>query len=213
MGIMNSPVFKTIGWLIAVTATVPLSYAADPIFSSHISVYGAGVDQIVPAVYFAIGSVSNSVPLFGVYHFTTNDVGRTFIDSQSNDPNFSALVNILTGPHSDANGLVTGYVGQGVPGGTLGPEGGIFTPLPFYLSGYHIDNIELTVNELTIVSPGRDPNHNGRWTDINFDVTLLINSLPIPEPPVGLLSGLFLASTWLVRRLRVHATCHKSEVS
>ncbi len=194
---MNSRVFRTIGLLIAVTAMVPSVCVADPIFQGSDAIFGGGVDQIVPALYFAIGSASSSVPLFEGYQFTTADVGKTFIDSQSNDPNFNALVNIL---NIDDEGLVAGFVGQGVPGGTLGPEGGIFVPNFFYLSGYHIDNIDLTLNQLTMVSPGRNPNTDGRWTDISFTVSLQINSSPIPEPSVGLLSSVFLGSTWLLRK-------------
>jgi hypothetical protein len=53
-------------------------------------------------------------------------------------------------------------------------------------SGHLIDEVTLTLDALTLDTPGSDPNGDGLWTDITAEITVTV----IPEPGTLLLLGL-----------------------
>ena len=123
------------------------------------------------------------------------DVGKTFPRSSLTSEDFSFWASRLTNG-TDDNVIMAVRMGSVNGGG--GATGGLesmptlfnkFVPtqgVDFY--GYEITEIDLTVNSLTVDSPGRDWNGDGLWTDFYFDVTFTIYG--VPEPTTVLLLGL-----------------------
>jgi hypothetical protein len=66
------------------------------------------------------------------------------------------------------------------------------------LYGYVIDRITFTITDWYAVTPGRDPNRSGFWTDFYIDARITIEGYPVPEPASVVLavSCLGFAARW-----------------
>jgi len=158
--------------------------------------YG-GINQILTTedAHFGPGSYPEDTNfLFAGIYFGTSDVGRTFtIASQADDPNFNYVVNALT-DGIDQNFEVSMEYG----GGYNALESQLFAGIGTGpdLIGYQIQSFTLTIDSLTLLSPGSNPNGNGIWTDFGGQVTFGIYGYAVPEPsPSWLLllgSGIFI---------------------
>jgi hypothetical protein len=110
---------------------------------------------------------------------TSGNVGQTYTISSGAE--FDKAVGFLTNGINDVVSLNT----YDYPGGggaiQLGSESRLFVVEGYYagtngidFAGYNIDNISLTINNLVFSTPG------GLWTDVNFDATFNVNTVPIP---------------------------------
>lgn len=122
---------------------------------------------------------------------TPFDVGKTFRQSSATSESFGFFASMLSSGTDDAF-LIGNYLPSGGGSGVANYESAFlskFVPtqsVDFY--GYEITEVGLTVDSLTIDSPGQNPNGDGLWTDYSYDVTFTIYG--IPEPATGLLLGL-----------------------
>ena len=122
---------------------------------------------------------------------TPSDVGKTFTQSAVTSPDFDFFSSMLTSGTDDIL-----YVQLRFPNGSSAGTG---APESYWLNkfiqtetvdfyGWQVTEINLTVNSLTIDTPGSNPNGDGIWTDCVYDVTFSIYG--IPEPSTLLLLGL-----------------------
>jgi hypothetical protein len=161
-----------------------------------------GGDQVGPATFSFYEREFKTIqyPIFDSYTFTPSEAGHVFTVTQANDSNFDPLAALLT----DGVDEDVGYAFRinGGPGVQLNaPESVFFGNMPnnnpngFGLKGFKIDSISLVFNQLSLDSPGSNPNGDGIWTDFSFNAELSINYEPVPEPAlpslivVGLLFG------------------------
>lgn len=123
-----------------------------------------------------------------IFQFTTNDVGRMFTINEKTDTNFATLASILTNGEPDSIGVF--YMAWvGTPMNGVGQGGSTylydaFAPLPagnngIDFRGFPINGVSILIDTLTFSSPGRNPNGNGRWTDVAFGGRLFVNGDPL----------------------------------
>ena len=164
--------------------------AADFILSQSYSGGGGGVPRTTWSVHQLIIDPAYALvdtPLFNL-NLTPADVGKTFT-ANLGTPFFAKNIGLAT---DGANNRVALFAGNG---GNLAYEAEFFYGAPhspFYtgtadLKGYSIDHVTLHVDQLTSVSPGSEPNHEGNWSDWTFTGTVAFygsgSSLQItPEP-------------------------------
>jgi hypothetical protein len=120
----------------------------------------------------------------------TSDVGFPFVASPSSDPDFTRFVSYITDGTDDALHFRAG-LGGGFSFGEARPESGWLTEKIGEepdLSGYVIEEITLTVNSLSLDSPGRNLNGDGIWTDVSAECIFVFYG--IPEPATLLLLSL-----------------------
>jgi len=156
-----------------------------------------------------VESAFNPTPTIGdgnlLLHFvlTTADAGHTLVASALNmGASFNAAAALLT------NLTLNDYLSDlaGFPGG--GSEGdGTNEAGVIDLRGQTVGSVKLVVDQLTIDSPGSDPNHDGIWTDAFFTGDLVFDSdVPaapsVPEPGMLGLVGVGLAMIGWLRRPR-----------
>jgi hypothetical protein len=126
---------------------------------------------------------------------TPFDVGKTFLNSSAISENFDFFASMLTSGTDDFLWIEACCAGKGTFESRWLNK---FVPTPtvdFY--GYEITEIGLTVNALTIDSPGWNPNGDGVWTDYTYDVTFTIYGVPEPTTVLSLgLGGLALLRRW-----------------
>ena len=156
-------------------STTPHGFG-DPVIASSID-YSVWVDAASdPAQGIGVGNL--------LLHFTlTNaDAGQTLVASALNmGAGFTAAVALLTNSTlNDFISDVAGFAGSGSEGdGTI--EAGTLD-----LRGKTVGSVKLVVDELTIASPGSNPNHDGNWTDAHFTGSLVFDTdtpvAPAPEP-------------------------------
>src|SRR5262249_51782800 len=115
-------------------------------------------------------------------------LGVTFTATAANDSKFTAVAQRLT---DGLNGwLPVSYTGPN--------KNQYFSQVPSGngcdLHGFEIVAITERLNSYTYMQPGSDPNHNGQWTDYQYDATFTILGHLVPEP-----SGIALAAgAWLL---------------
>ncbi|NIT60734.1 MAG: PEP-CTERM sorting domain-containing protein [Aliifodinibius sp.] len=132
---------------------------------------------------------------------TPSDVGETFTQSPVTSPNFDFFASLLTSGTDDIL-CIQIYFPDHSYHGRQALESYWFNKfiqtenVDFY--GWQVTEISLTVNSLTIDTPGRNPNGDGIWTDCAYDVTFTIYG--IPEPATVLL--LAFGSLFLARKRR-----------
>jgi len=126
---------------------------------------------------------------------STSDVGKTFIQSSVTSPRFDLFASLLTSGTDDF--LIIWKHFPDIVG--LGSGTGSFESqwlnkfiqtetADFY--GWQVTEISLTINSLTIDSPGSDPVGDGIWTDCTYDITFTIYGIPEPATLLLLAFGI-----------------------
>jgi len=117
------------------------------------------------------------------------DIGKTFYASAATQRSFADCVYRLTNGIDDQlyvwfyllsrpdSPLCTGSLESASWSKEYGMAGVDF-------SGCIIESIALTVNDCWVQIPGRNPNHDGVWTDFGFDATISIYGVP-SAPPIA----------------------------
>ena len=126
--------------------------------------------------------------------YSTADIGSVFTIS-AGDAGFNNLVQLLTDGQS-GHPRVT--FDQMPIAGTLwaertnemqffneGPLGG--NGIDF--AGYEITAFNMRVNDMYFITPGRNPNGNGNWTDVGISTTFEVVGVPEPSSTTLLLGG------------------------
>jgi hypothetical protein len=124
--------------------------------------------------------------LFDSIRFGTNDVGRTFtISSPADDGgDFPTAVASLTNGRDDQIMIMNGPANMA---GWTYTESTLFANVPRRgpdLTGYRIDAVRLTINQLSV----RYPWPSFPWTEFAGNATLSIEGAIIPEPSVAALA-------------------------
>jgi hypothetical protein len=148
------------------------------------------------------GFVTPGQTLFSNLILTPDMVGQTFIDTASSEPYYANFVSLLTDGVSERVGLAWDLFPGGGGGTRGGPEPTFFDTHPsdwngVDLQGYPITGIGLTLNQLSMASPGSNPTGTGNWTDYSFDATISVYT--VPEPGTLSLLMLSLPCAWWVR--------------
>jgi hypothetical protein len=145
-----------------------------------------------------------SNPLTTLFNFQLSaaSAGQTLtLDSGSA---FNAGAVVLTNGANDR--VEATYINNPAPGGSASQsEFDFFSGVGKHgvdFAGSTITSVELAIHTATFASPGDDPNHDGDWTNLNFDATL--NVFGVPEPSTWALagSGLFALALCARRRRR-----------
>ena len=176
---------------------------AQPLATVHMSAKGGGrivSGGMIVAAEYSMG-ISNNATLFNNVVWTPDMAGQSVFETAGAGLSYDNFISLLTdGANEQLGWHYTQYPSTG-GGRVTKPEASIFTTHPldwdgFDLQGYSIGGVELHMNQISIRSPGQNPNHDGIWTDYSWDALLTIYAvLPdtVPEPGVGsllLLGGL-----------------------
>lgn len=135
--------------------------------------------------------------LYEDFIFNEQDEGATFTATSTNDSDFDFIVEQLTdGMIDDVFLNVTFANGDKIESSTLDTLG------DSDFQGLEITSIDLVINALEITTPGNDPNGDGNWTQVTYDVESVINIATVPEPTsvVGVVGFASLASLALFKR-------------
>ena len=136
-----------------------------------------------------------NLALFEGVDVTPDDIGTVRVANSATDPDFDAVVALLT---NGVNDLVTRSIV--LQPGNLGGTGG--TPETFYfgagpgtngidLEGFNIESLSVRIDDFLLDSPGSDPNGNGIWTDYLLALTLIIHGsldTPVNVPTLSAIS-------------------------
>lgn len=197
--------------LVSSLLTSPTSGASEVLFEVDSAVQRSGGSsglQTTPTpfsidvtVYEPGSAQSPLARLFQNIRLDFSDIGTTFIASAETDPQFQDYANLLTdnvvhgasvpaniGPYFSYSNECNHFHGDPTCGAGIGFE------------GYVLDRVTYTIKDWYLVSPGRDPNNNGFWTDTYFGARFTIEGHAIPEPT----SCLLLAACILIR-----LACHR----
>lgn len=155
---------------------------------------------IVWVSYAPVEGFEPRFQLFENFELTVADVGRTFTATAQTDPDFGGFVSLLTNGNDDIMMLGTSNPFSGA--GFL--ESSAWTQLPpssngLDLRGFPVRRITLTVDSLSINTPGENPNGDGNWTDRSFSGTLKFYTT-VPEPTTFALLSLGVLGAILKRR-------------
>lgn len=121
-------------------------------------------------------------PVFDALTFTNGQTGVTYVvSSAADDPDFDALSNFLTDGTNSYIWFRDSLLPQGTGSGYGNSEFNFFAlyDRPDAI-GYVIDRYELTVNSLSINTPGEDPHGDGNWTSAGYNYTFRIYGSLIP---------------------------------
>jgi hypothetical protein len=158
---------------------------ADVLFSTSLRDAG-GISRILDPSQVQIGlSYLGKGPNWHIFPndpWTPSDLGSTRTVSASTDPNFNRFVSLLTDGIDEFVGLDERL--HLMDGSTEG-WGGVFNPESTTIrdwKGYKIDSISMRLDQLSIVSPGRNITKDGIWTDYSWIFTVSANGTAIPEP-------------------------------
>jgi hypothetical protein len=206
---MKNPVYKSLVALTTMAGICPAIFAQNPLAAANIT-YDGGVPGIHHYVSIRFWCYPPDISgeaagLFLSYSFSPADVGRTFVITQGEDPQFNIAVRWLTDGVSEEVSYDVMTFPEGGGGGRITSEANMFSPLPagsngIDLAGFTIDNFTLRIDQLILNSPGMDPNNDGDWTDVYVAAVLLVNGTPVPEPASITLAALALGCARLVRR-------------
>jgi hypothetical protein len=153
-----------------------------------------GARVIASAVEFSWTTEDESKSLdWGVV--ATSDVGETFTQSPVTSPHFDLFASLLTSGTDDFLIIWVHFPDiVGGSGGTGSLESQWLNKFiqtetaDFY--GWQVTEISLTINSLTIDTPGSNPNGDGIWTDYVYDVTFTIYGIPEPATLLLLAFGM-----------------------
>jgi hypothetical protein len=177
------------------------------------TVHGGGINVVSSDIRMCWGPGSDpiEVNLLSWPEITPSNVGQTFYTS-TEDTYFDIYASMLTNGSNDWFSLHAHLAGNYDGVRISGPESALINK--FIQTGHvdfyegEINEIGMTVNSLTLVSPGRDLNHDGKWTDYDFDVTFtIIGTFPCQynlegdlndDCKVDMLDFAIVADNWLV---------------
>jgi hypothetical protein len=193
--------------------------SADILMSYNATLHGGGA-IVISNLYFSFGYVydpftAGPKTLFGAIPWTNGDAGKTVtVSSDADDPNWSTFVSLITDGSTDIQGVFNNPFGinvsdapndSNVVAGVAGTEAAFLfgnrNDPRIDLHGSTIDSASITVNSISVTSPGSDPNHDGIWTDGIANVTFTVMGEP-PAPEPTSLSTLAFASLLALRRRR-----------
>lgn len=130
---------------------------------AHFTNINTGTHAILTSISIELGYFTSPFtplanPLFGEYAFQPSDVGRTFTETATNQPNFAGFVHSLT---DGTNELMVVQEIEGSSGGQhTAYESQFFSQLPpngngIDLQGFQISRITLQLNSLVLNSLAR----------------------------------------------------------
>jgi hypothetical protein len=132
-----------------------------------------------------IGFGPTSAKLFENVAVDTSDIGATFFADASNDPDFPTVAALLTnGSTLDNVNIATGSSQGALIGFNNRSEATWAGISRADFSGYQITSIGLHFDNVMFISPGRDLNHDGKWTDYGIQRELFIYGVPEPTAPI-----------------------------
>jgi len=159
-----------------------LAGRAETIFSMQVNA-NFGNRSIFNQANFTFGTYNGT--LFDGVVLGTQDVGQVFsISSVADDVDFNTMIQLLTNSTNDVI-FYSLHASSGVGDYNDAFESQLFSGLTNGgpdLAGYCIQSFSLYINSLSFQTPGRNPNHDGIWTDMNGSVTFSIQGTPVPEP-------------------------------
>jgi len=195
--------FRTLVFFtIAVVAAFSVSRAGGTVLFAQNVKLDWGASSISDHVYTSWGYTGTSISVFNT-GWTTQDIGKAVTIDASNDPNFGAFVGLLTdgmgelqdfsqsfGPNSQGGGVtLSNHEDFFLYNNGVGPQ----------LQPGSVGSLTLTLNSLTLNSPGTNPNGNGVWTDVKSN--FMISGSDVPEPAMAPLI-ILLGFTMSLRRDR-----------
>lgn len=150
----------------------------------------------VRVAFGSLASFTDGLDLFETSAFTQGDDGLVLVADSASDPDFDQIATQLTnGAINDKVFVETRLIGLAASAASQNElfwanRPGSSAPADF--SGYTLDRIEMAVELVSWVSPGRDSNNDGVWTDYEIDTRLDFYGTPIPEPALAaMLAPLF----------------------
>ncbi|ACB50803.1 hypothetical protein cce_1453 [Crocosphaera subtropica ATCC 51142] len=159
-----------------------------------------GGEIITNQIGFEYGVGTNKTSLlYENLVFDEQDVGKTFTVTATEDPDFNLIVEKLTnGIIDDVFLNVTFANGDKIESTTSDSLGNTD------FQGWKINSIDLVINSLEITAPGNDPNGDGNWTQVTYDVESIINVTKVPEPSFlrGVLGLFGLAGITLLKKFK-----------
>jgi hypothetical protein len=206
---MKNLLYKSFVALATVAGICPALLAQNPLATANIIYEGGqmGIHHYVSIRFwvYPLDTSTEAAGLFDSYSFSPADVGRTFVITQAEDPDFNNAVSWLTDGVSEEVSYDVMTYPEGGGGGQILSEANMFSPLPvgangIDLAGFNIDNFTLRIDQVILNSPGMDPNSDGNWTDVYVAAVLLVNGTPVPEPGSVALAALALGCAWLGAR-------------
>jgi len=153
---------------------------------------------------YAVGSPAilghESAKLFSDISLSTSDVGST-ITASAGTPGFSTFASLLS---NGQNQFVSFPTGPSIY--SIKNESSWFLDASpaVDLQGFVLNQINYTITGWYYDSPGRDPNHNGFWTDTYYGYRITFEGYQIPEPNTGSLMVLMMCGLATADRRRRH---------
>jgi hypothetical protein len=157
-----------------------------PLATIHWSGSGGGFLGIDTGMTFTVSySDFAGTSLFGNVVWTPGMVGQNLVDVSGSEPGYANFVSLLTDGSNERLGWMSGMTPSGGGAGINGWETNSFLTHPsgwngIDLHGYTMAGVGLQMNQLSINSPGSNPNHDGNWTDVSWDATLTLYTVPEP---------------------------------
>jgi hypothetical protein len=158
--------------------------AQSPLAVANVAIYNDGHDIIetnMPFMFQAFTNDFDEVSL-STNEISTNDVGALVTINPALNANMAFFVWLLTNGMSES----VGYLADGQ--GLSEPVNRFFAPLPagnngIDFQGFQIYTLSLLTTTLTFSTPGRNPNGDGLWTDVEFAGEILLNGDPLLLSP------------------------------
>jgi hypothetical protein len=144
---------------------------------------GAGSREISHDVDFllTIGALIKHTSILPTQDLTEADVGRAFRATAANTPSFPAAAELLTDGidyYISPQWFMPGssHAGNWLESKLFGDQ----TPNGIDFEGWTVEEIAIRIDRLEIDIPGRDPNGDGIWTDLTWELTVLVYGIPEP---------------------------------
>ena len=176
--------------MLVVASITKSAMANDPVIFERSFPLMAAMNRRLPSVAVVLavnepGSVPEDRPttfLFEDFFWTPLDQSGSAIVDESVDPDFALVTSVFTNGLNDRVWTGTFWNPGLFREWTLGvePESAFFSGTD--LRNYRISRIQLTLDRFRMEVPGRDPNGDGRWTELAGEVTFTFYGMPVPEP-------------------------------
>ena len=138
--------------------------------------FSGGIHGIGTDLFFALdvssiapGCTEQGVAIFYRTMIRDGDDDRTLVADASNEPDFAAFAHLLTDGVDEQVTRCAGIKGLGA--GAEGSSESRFFGKPDTapdFKGYTIDRVEFQIESASVVSPGSDLWHDGKWTDYDL---------------------------------------------